>query len=262
MSNVVFFMLDGLRPDALALVNCPHLQKLRERGASTLQAKSLMPGITLPCHMSLFHSVPPARHGVTTNIFTPMARPLPGLIDHAKANGKRCAMFHSWEPLRNLNQPETLAFSYYRQESHTDVMYDQYAADAAIHYLKSDEPDFAFVYFGSIDLAGHGFGWMSDFYLSQIERVDAILGSVLEVLDEDTFILAQADHGGHERTHGVDIPEDMLIPWVAAGKNIRPAYTIQGEVTLLDTAPTLAHFLGLTPHPEWEGRVIEEIFAS
>lgn len=255
-------MLDGLRPDALALVNCPNLQRLRERGASTLQARSLMPGITLPCHMTLFHSVPPSRHGVTTNTFTPMARPLPGLIDHAKASGKRCAMFHSWEPLRNLNQPETLDFSYYRHESHTDVMYDQYAADAAISYLKSDEPDFAFVYFGSIDLAGHGFGWMSDFYLRQIERVDSILGSVLAALDGDTFILAQADHGGHERTHGADIPEDMVIPWLVVGNGIRPNHTIESPVTLLDTAPTLARFLGLTAHPEWEGRVIEEIFRA
>lgn len=260
MTKTVFFMLDGLRPDALALINCPNLQKLRERGAWTLQGRSMMPGVTLPCHMTLFHSVPPARHGVTTNIWIPMARPLPGLIDHAKANGLRCAMFHSWEPLRNLNQPESLFFSYYRQESHTDVMYDGYAADAAIRSLQTDNLDFAFVYFGSIDLAGHGFGWMSDFYLQQAERVDSILGTVLDALDEDTAILLQADHGGHERTHGVDIPEDMLIPFVVAGKDIRPNYEIQAPVTLLDTAPMLARFLGLAPHPEWEGRLLDEVF--
>jgi hypothetical protein len=31
---------------------------------------------------------------------------------------------------------------------------------------------------------------------------------------------------------------------------------------LLDTAPTLAHLLGLTPDPHWEGRVVTEAFIS
>ena len=75
-------------------------------------------------------------------------------------------------------------------------------------------------------------------------------------------IVVQADHGGHDRTHGTDSPEDMAIPWIAAGPAIRRNYRIAASVSLLDTAPTLARVLGIAPHAEWEGRIIEEIFVN
>src|SRR5438105_2978867 len=102
MSPTVLVMIDGVRPDALPLSNCPNLDHLCTHGASTLQASSVMPSITLPCHATIFHSVPPARHGITTNTWTPMARPVPGLIDIARSAGLRSAFFHNWEPLRDL----------------------------------------------------------------------------------------------------------------------------------------------------------------
>ncbi|MBX3015179.1 MAG: alkaline phosphatase family protein, partial [Caldilineaceae bacterium] len=52
----LFVMIDGLRPDALARCDCPTLTGLMERGAFSLQARSVMPSVTLPCHMSIFHS--------------------------------------------------------------------------------------------------------------------------------------------------------------------------------------------------------------
>ena len=30
-----------------------------------------------------------------------------------------------------------------------------------------------------------------------------------------------ADHGGHDRTHGTDSPEDMTIPFIIKGKNFK-----------------------------------------
>src|SRR5947209_6250390 len=108
---VVLVMIDGLRPDALARIDCPALSGLRERGASTLTARSVMPSITLPCHTSIFHAVPPTRHGITMNEWHPMARPLPGLMDMAKAAGRRCAVIYNWEPLRDLCRPLSLDFA-------------------------------------------------------------------------------------------------------------------------------------------------------
>jgi hypothetical protein len=45
-----------------------------------------------------------------------------------------------------------------------------------------------------------------------------------------------------------------------AGPGIRPDYEIQSDVSLLETAPTLARILGIDPHPEWLGHCIDEIF--
>jgi predicted AlkP superfamily pyrophosphatase or phosphodiesterase len=218
-----------------------------------------MPSVTLPCNMSIFHSVPPTRHGVVTNEWQPMARPLPGLFDVAKAAGRRCAAIYNWEPLRNLSLPLSLEFSWYRDLSYQEEG-DDLTADAALHYLPTLQPDFAFVYFGTVDTIGHRFGWMSDEYLRQAERVDRQLGRVLAALPETTHVIVQADHGGHERTHGTESPDDMTIPWLAAGPAIRRGFTIQGPVSLLDTAPTLARLLQVPVHRDWEGRCVEEIF--
>jgi len=260
MPLVLFTLLDGVRPDALEATNCPNLVALRARSAFTLKATAVLPSITLPCHMSIFHSVPPARHGVTTNDWQPMARPLPGLVEQAHAAGRRCAFFHNWEPLRNLNAPGSLAFSYFRDNVYSDPDGDRIIAKEAARYITTDQPDFVFVYLGTVDTVGHRHGWMSSEYLAQLERVDGALGTLLAALPADSAILLQSDHGGHERTHGSDSPEDMTIPWLVAGPGIRREYQIKSAVSLLDTAPTLARLIGVNPHREWEGRCIEEIF--
>ncbi len=256
MPPVVLVMLDGLRPDAIAAAGCPTLSALRQNGASTLTASSVMPTVTLPCHMTLFHSVPPARHGVTTNDWSPMARPLPGLVDVAKEQGLRCMFFHNWEPLRNLNRPGSLFHAYFRDTVYSEDGDDVVAAEAA-RAIPIDRPDFAFVYLGTIDTIGHRAGWMSDAYLAQVSRVDRQLGVIMDALPPDYAVVINSDHGGHDRSHGTDMPEDMLIPWIAAGPGIRAGRSIDAPVSLSDTAPTIARLLGIQPHREWEGRSLE-----
>jgi predicted AlkP superfamily pyrophosphatase or phosphodiesterase len=136
---------------------------------------------------------------------------------------------------------------------------DEIAAEAAKR-IPIDRPDFAFLYIGTVDVLGHLCGWMSPEYLAQLERVDGLVGNVLAALPSDYAVIIHADHGGHERTHGEDIPEDMIIPWMAAGPGIKAGHTIQAPVSLLDTAPTVARLLGIPAHPEWEGKAIDEIF--
>ncbi len=258
---VILIMIDGLRPDVLSPERTPTLNSLRARGASTLAARSVMPCITLPCHMSIFHSVPPERHGVTTNVWSPMARPLPGLVEVARAAGKRCGLIINWEPLRNVSQPGSLSLLLFHDNVETPTG-DQVMAAEAMRALAMEPLDFAFLYFGSTDIAGHAFGWMSPEYLAQATVVDTLVARVLAEQPPDTHVLIQADHGGLERNHGTDIPENMTIPWLLAGPSIRPNHAIQRPVSLLDTAPTLARLLGLTPHPQWEGRAVDEAFIS
>lgn len=260
MPPTTFIMIDGLRPDAIA-EHCPTLQTVMARGASTLRAVSVMPSITLPCHTSIFHSVPPARHGITTNEWHAFARPLPGLIEVASQAGRRCAFFYNWEPLRDLSRPGQLAYSYYRDCSYARDG-DEWVVDEAARVIPLAALDLAFVYLGTVDTTGHDFGWMSPEYRAQAERVDAALGRLLSALPAEGQVLIQADHGGHDRTHGTDALEDLTIPWVVAGPHVRRNYEIGVAVSLLDTAPTLARLLGLKPHPLWEGKVVEEIFVT
>ncbi len=244
-----FIMIDGLRPDAIAITDCPNLKGFMAGGATSLNATSVMPSITLPCHTSIFHSVPPTRHGITQNLWAPMARPLPGLIDVAYAAGLRCATYHNWEPLRDLNRPETLwTSSFFDTSRQADG--DDFVAEAAARSIPLHKPDFAFIYLGTVDTAGHVYGWMSDGYLKQWEHVDTQLGRVLAALPVDAAVIIQADHGGHERNHGTDLPEDMTIPWTVRGPGVKAGHAIDVPVSLLDTAPTLARFMDVKPHAQ------------
>jgi predicted AlkP superfamily pyrophosphatase or phosphodiesterase len=254
---VIFVMIDGLRPDAITPERCPTLTGLMARGTYSLRAQSVMPCLTLPCHMSIFHSVPPSRHGVTSNTWSPMARPLPGLVEVAHAAGRRCAFYYNWEPLRNLSQPGHLVHSYFRDNYETPGG-DHYIAGQAMRSLPVDRPDFAFIYLGTVDVAGHAFGWMSPRYLDQAAYVDQAVGTLLAVLPADTHVLVHADHGGHERSHGTDVPEDMTIPWLLAGPRVRVGHELQEPISLLDTAPTLARLLDVAPDGQWEGRCVAE----
>lgn len=257
---LVFVLVDGLRPDAITPAHAPTLLALMRRGAYSLSAQSVMPTLTLPCHVSLFHSLSAAQHGVLDNDWQPLPRPVPGLVDQAHAVGKRCAFFYNWEPLRNLNQPGSLHHSLFMQNCKDLEHGDQTIAAEAARYIPAQRPDFTFVYLGSLDERGHADGWMSAGYLEQVGRADKALAIVLESLPADTTLLVQSDHGGHDHLHGTDSPEDMTIPWILSGTGIRQNHALTGQVSLLDTAPTIAHILGFSPHPAWEGRCNTEIF--
>ncbi|MFN3684065.1 MAG: hypothetical protein ACK41F_09035, partial [Fimbriimonadaceae bacterium] len=67
-------------------------------------------------------------------------------------------------------------------------------------------------------------------------------------------VVALADHGGHERAHGTDLPEDLTIPWIAAGPDVPSLGELPNGVRIFDTAPTVAGLLGIQASPVWEGR--------
>lgn len=257
MSKVVLVMTDGMRPDALERAHTPAFAELMHRGSYTLSAQSVVPSITLPCHMSLFHSLPPERHNVLTNTYTPMARPVPGLFEVLKAAGKRSAKFFSWEPLRDVSRPGSVSVSQLIAYENNPEVSDVRVLETALPYLRSAEHDFTFLYFGSVDEVGHLAGWMSERYLQQVEQVDGLLARALEAISSNTYVMVMSDHGGRWRMHGSDHPEEMTIPFFVMGEGIPAGKPIQQSVSLLEVAPTITRLMGLSPDPGWEGRALE-----
>ena len=73
------------------------------------------------------------------------------------------------------------------------------------------------------------------------------------ISDEYTIVLL-ADHGGHDRSHGTDLPEDMTIPILFCGKPFEKGKKIEGDVSIKDVAVTIAKLLEVPPAKEWEGK--------
>ncbi len=259
MRTVLLFSIDGARPDGIAQASTPTLDRLKQQGAWTDRARTQMPSVTLPCHQSMLRGVPVVRHGITSNQFQPLARPVPSLFDAAHAAGKRTGFFYNWEQLRDLAEPGSLDVGFFRRDCYS-AEGDLRIATAAAEHLKSEPFDFAFIYLGWTDECAHKTGWMSAPYLRAIENADVCIGKVLEALPNpnETTVLVQSDHDGHDRSHGTERDEDMLIPWILSGAGTRRGLQLNQPVRIFDTCPTLAHLIGIPLAPEWEGRVVSE----
>ncbi len=249
--KVLLILVDGMRPDALK--NCEYAKRFAEKSTYTLNGKTVMPSVTLPCHMSLFHSVDPSRHGTTTNTFAPQVRPINGLCEILSAAGKNCAFFYNWGELRDLAKPDSLSFSYYASGARlgygeTNVL----VTDAAIEYLASRETDFSFLYLGEVDETGHRFGWMSPEYMTAVNESWKAVQRIVSTLSDDYAVIVTADHGGHDRTHGSEMNEDMTIPLFLMGECFERGKELSGA-DIKDIAPTVVKLLGVAPDFEWEG---------
>ena len=253
-------VLDGLRPDAIPLVSTPRLDAFSKAGSSTMSATTVVPAVTLPAHLSMLTSVPPDIHGVVDNTWNTKGRSFANLVDQVAMTGRSSVAFYTWEPLRDLWSPGSMAATWFRNlDWRTDG--DHQVAEAVADFFGHSDADFAFVYLGSIDIAGHQHGWMSDEYLHQIETVDEVLGGVLDGLGADATTVVTSDHGGHDHVHGTGHPDDLTIPWIISGPGIRRNHLLETAVCLLDTAPTLAHAMGLRPPGSWQGAAVLEAFA-
>lgn len=254
-NKAILISIDGMRPDGLLACKNPYVDELRKIAYYTLNSRTVMPSSTLTCHMSLFHSVTAERHGIITNDYMPMVRPMNGLFEQLHNSGKVNAFYYGWEPLRDIARPRTVKFAEHIN-AYTEESSDTSLTDSALARIKKSQPDFVFLYMVETDeKGGHDNGWMSDEYL---RRISIAIDNVKRVIDEcsdEYAIIITADHGGHDRTHGSSTDEDMIIPNFYIGKDFEAGKCFDGG-SILDIAPTIAKIIGVNPAPEWEGKPV------
>ena len=249
--KVILVLSDGLRPDALMTCGHPFAEKMKQISTYSLEARTVMPSVTLPCHMSLFHSVDPGRHGTTTNTHTPQVRPIDGLVDVLAAAKKKCGFFYAWEQLRDLARPgKWNAVEFLNCAQYPDS--NQLITPRAIKYIEEQSPDFVFLYLPDTDNTGHAYGWMGKEYMQDTYDAVECLKQVYDRFGNDYNFIFLADHGGHDRTHGTESPEDMTIPLFFFGKGFEQGKVLP-NASIKDVAPTVVKLMGVEPAEEWEG---------
>ena len=80
----------------------------------------------------------------------------------------------------------------------------------------------------------------------------SMMKTLIEQAGDEYTVIVTADHGGHDRAHGTDMPEDMTIPMFFYGPDFEAGKGLHG-VKLLDLAPTIAKLMNVNASPEWEG---------
>ena len=254
-NKVILISIDGMRPDGLLACKNPYVDELRKIAYYTLNSRTVLPSSSLTCHMSLFHSVTAERHGIITNDYMPMVRPMNGLFEQLYNAGKVNAFYYGWEPLRDIARPRTCKFAEHIN-AYTEESSDTSLTDSALARIKKSKPDFVFLYMVETDeKGGHDNGWMSDEYLRRISMAIDNVKRVIDECSDEYAIIITADHGGHDRTHGTDMDEDMIIPHFYIGKDFEAGKQFDGG-SILDITPTIAKIIGIEPAPEWEGKPV------
>ncbi|HWI44090.1 MAG TPA: alkaline phosphatase family protein [Nocardioides sp.] len=212
--HVVAISVDGFNPAALTRLGrarTPYLHKLiYSQGAGTTNARSQVEmTVTLPNHTSMVTGRAIYRvndgHGVTWNddsvkktVQEAAGQPVSSVFEQVHAAGGTTGVFATkskfW--LFERSWPEAVDRNVIKVEDNAAVV-RKLRADLVRH-----RRSFSFLHLGLPDQMGHEYGWMSPKYLRAIERVDALVGSVMRTirghraLDRSTVVVLTADHGG------------------------------------------------------------------
>lgn len=251
--KVILILVDGMTTDSLKESKHPFIDKFIANSISNLYSTTVMPSVTLPCHMSLFHSVTPQRHGILSNTYVPQVRPIVGLFDQLRKHGKSAASFYNWEQLRDLSRPDSLAHSCYislHQYDNTDFM----LANNAIEYINDKSPDFVFLYLGTTDETGHQFGWMTKEYIEAVYNAWSCIEKLYKSIPNEYKVIVTADHGGHDFSHGTELPSDMTIPIIINGISANMASPKMESANIIDITPTIAKLIGIEADNDWKGQ--------
>lgn len=278
--HVFIISLDGAKPAVIADSEAPTLKKIAAEGAVTWQASTIFPSITLPSHTSMLTGVGPEKHKILWNGYTPIKGlvKVPTVFSLLRAADPKAvtAMFVGKVKFRHLWLKDTLdIFDYGGPQLPTPVAGtpdlekgkkpSQMVARQAVAWLKDHQPRLAFIHLTDIDSAGHASGWGSPEQKEAVKVTDQALGQVWQAikdagLADSSVMIVTADHGGHDKTHGLDIPDDMIIPWVAWGKGVRKNFTITDKITTYDTAATALWLLDVPLPAEFDGKPVTSAF--
>jgi arylsulfatase A-like enzyme len=258
-AHVLVLSLDGTRPDGILKAETPNIQALATRGAVSWQAHTIFPPVTLPAHTSMLTGLTPDQHGVNWNDMQPGCPVMesPTFLTLAEQAGYTTAMVAGKEKFCQFVQSENLDYTFAQRG-------DSSVADRVIELL-DDHFQVIFAHFPNPDYFGHSTGWMSDTYLFEMSATDFQVGRVLEHLNEldltaQTLVILSADHGGHEFSHGRDIPEDMLIPWIIAGPGVTSGKILSTDIITTDTAATVLWTLGVPLPDNSAGQPVYQAF--
>lgn len=87
-----------------------------------------------------------------------------------------------------------------------------------------------------------------------------IAASIANSIFKDSVFILGADHGGHDKTHGSNRPDDMTIPWIAWGQAVNPNFEIKIPVSTCDTAATALWLLDVPIPANFDGKPVESAF--
>ena len=274
VKKVLVIGIDGVRPDVLAEVETPNLDRLIAEGAFSDRARTGRPTVSGPGWSSFLTGVWPAKHGVTNNEFTGKRYDLyPDFLTRIEQVRPELVTFAAldWLPLGADSAGGPVI------GDAPDAMFvvdgykltwpgaDSAVVEASARELREGNPDVLFVYLGHPDEASHEAGSIGAEYRAAIALADRHVGLLLDAVRarathaaEDWLILVSTDHGRRaDGGHGGDSTEESTIFFIASGPSAARG-PIAEPPAIVDVAVTALVHLGIAIDPAWglDGRAV------
>ena len=280
---VIIVSIDGGKPSAIKRLleegKLPNLKQLMDDGSYTLTAQTVVPSSTAPAHVSMLTGIDYPKRFPDDEAIVKKNEPFDEqrhrpvsvvtVFEIAKRAGLRTALIAgAGKRLKYVEKPRTLDVAEYLPS-------DDERLRRALALLGDERkrPHLLFLHLTETDHAGHKYGWGNDFlgippspeYLQALRNIDRRIGQLVVELKRQklwaqTLLLITADHGGIDKKHGGNSPDETTIPWIAAGGLARKSseLRLQRTIRIFDTAATALAALGLPVPDGWDGKPVWE----
>lgn len=251
---VVLVSFDGMRHDMIDRADTPYFDRVAGGG---IRAEGLIPSYptkTFPNHYTLATGLYPARHGLVDNAFHDPAFGADYRLGDTDA--VRDGRWYGGEPIWVTAERQGVhAASYfwvgteaaidgvrptYFKEYDGSIPYEA-RVDTVLHWLslpRPDRPRLILLYFDEPDHTGHRLGPDAPAVDSMIERMDRILGRLIEGIDDlpirdRVHLVLVSDHGLEH------VPEDHVV-------YLEDAVSLEGVRVLNNSTQALLYLEGDT----------------
>jgi len=289
--NIILITLDTLRADYVSAYHqgkaeTPNMDKIAAEGVLFERCIAQVP-LTLPSHASILSGTYPTFHQIQDNGNLLVPDSLKLISEIARENGYATAAFVASYVLHSrwgINQGFDLFSDEFKMDSkmkasleHIEKRADEVLADAK-RYLKENKSSKMFTWIHLFDPhspynAPSPFkeNAMDDPYRGEVEYMDAQLGEFFKFLKDEglydkTIIILASDHGeglgDHQETyHGYFIYESTVhVPLIIRAPVPFNKKRIKRLVELVDVAPTIADFMGISSFSSFQGESLNHFF--
>jgi hypothetical protein len=271
VKKVLTIAMDGVRPDALAAANTPHIDSLLDGTffgtgapsgifAMNAQAEHLtFSGPGWGAYMTGLHV---DRHGADTNGFENV---VPGTTDWFTPLEAFNPNLHTHRVLTwNIANTSIPSGADTAENFEYDQNGDQLMTNRVVQWMQDPATDAVMMFYSDTDTAGHtcGFSPTAGCYIAQIQDVDSQIGQIMTAMaarlnfaNEDWLVIMTSDHGGLGTGHAGGLPEQRTIPYIAAG---RLATTVlpQANPRQVDVAATVLTYFGAPIPSNYDGHAV------
>jgi len=268
VEHVFVIGVDGAGGPWVKQAQTPRMDAFFAEGVVTYHGRTVIPSFSFPAWGAMLTGVGPDTYdALVCNLEKPLQddAPWPTWISRLSRWWDRPvgAVFGAW-PL----------ITTHLVESNVDV-HRVYAPDSVLvpmsaMYIHELKPRLFFIHIDDVDGAGHSHGYGSPAYLEAITIQDSRVGIVLDAIDEAgladrSLTIILSDHGGitgsdGRGSHGGGTPEEATIFWAARGPGIAVGRTIDGPLSITDTAAVILTAAGVPLPDDWDAVVPKGVF--